>query len=96
MTIPTPLLLPLKVCPIAPPGAQAHLDQITGYVLFGVVSLFAVGIAVGIGSIVAGKIFNMPHASKGGVVALAVMALAAVAYGVVPPIIAAILGGGCI
>lgn len=96
MTALNVLLLPLKVCPIAPPGAQVHLDQITGYVLFGVVSLFAVGIAVGIGSIVAGKIFHMPHASKAGVVALAVIALAAVAYVVVPPIITSILGGGCI
>jgi hypothetical protein len=45
---------------------------------------------------VAGKIFGMQHASKAGVIGLAVAVLAAVAYQVAPGIIVSILGSGCI
>ncbi len=95
MTI-TPMLIPLKVCPIAPPGAQQYADQITGYVLWGVGLLFAVGVIVAIGAIVAGRIFSMPHASKAGIVSIFVAMLAGIAYMVVPSIVASILGTGCI
>lgn len=90
------LLIPLQVCPVAPPGIQVYVDQITGYVLFGVIALFLVAAAVSIGGIVVGKIFGMQHASKAGVIGLAVAVLAAVAYQVAPGIIASILGSGCI
>jgi len=92
----SPLLVPMQVCPKAPPGAQKYADDITGYVLWGVLALFLVGLVVSIGAIVAGRIFNMPHASKYGVVGIFVVLLAGVAYVVAPGIIAAILGTGCI
>ena len=95
MTI-TPMLIPLKVCPVAPPGAQQYADQITGYVLWGVGILFIVGVVVAIGAIVAGRIFSMPHASKAGIVSIFVAMLAGIAYMVVPGIVASILGSGCI
>ena len=95
MTI-TPMLIPLKVCPVAPPGAQQYADQITGYVLWGVGILFIVGVVVAIGAIVAGRIFSMPHASKAGIVSIFVAMLAGIAYMVVPSIVASILGSGCI
>jgi len=91
-----PLLIPLKVCPVAPPGAQKYADQITGYVLWGVGILFIVGVVVAVGAIVAGRIFGMPHASKAGIVSLFVALLAGVAYMVAPGIITSILGSGCI
>ena len=90
------LLIPLKVCPVAPPGAQQYADQITGYVLWGVGILFIVGVVVAIGAIVAGRIFAMPHASKAGIVSIFVSMLAGIAYMVVPSIVASILGSGCI
>jgi hypothetical protein len=90
------MLIPLKVCPIAPPGAQQYADQITGYVLWGVGLLFVVGVIVAIGAIVAGRIFSMPHASKAGIVSIFVAMLAGIAYMVVPSIVASILGTGCI
>ena len=65
-----PLLVPLEICPKAPPGAQQYADQITGYVLWGVIILFMVGVVIGIGAIVAGRIFNMPHSSKMGIVSI--------------------------
>jgi len=91
-----PLVVPLQVCPVAPPGAQQYADQITGYVLWGVGILFVVGVVIAIGAIIAGRIFSMPHASKAGVVSIFVAMLAGIAYMVVPSIVASILGSGCI
>ena len=85
-----------RICPKAPGDAQLYADQITGYVLWGVLVLFGVGIIVGIGAVVAGRVFSMPHASKAGVVAVVVVFLAAVAYMVLPGMVAAITGQGCI
>ena len=51
---------------------------------------------VAIGAIVAGRIFNMPHASKVGIVSIFVVVLAAIAYMVLPGIVDSILGTGCI
>lgn len=90
------LLIPLKVCPTAPPGAAKPMEQLTGYVLWGVIALFAVAVAVSVGAIVVGKMMNMPHASKGGVIALMVIALAAITYLAAPDIVNGILGNGCI
>ena len=91
-----PLLLPLEICPKAPPGAQQYADQITGYVLWGVIILFLVGVVIGIGAIVAGLIFNMPHSSKVGIISIFVVVMAAIAYMVMPSIVDSILGSGCI
>lgn len=91
-----PVLVPLKVCPKAPPGAQAYADQITGYVLWGVIVLFAVAVIVAIGGIVAGRVFSMPHASKAGVVGIFVVIVSAIAYMIAPGIVDGILGNGCI
>jgi hypothetical protein len=90
------MLIPLDVCPVAPPGAQQYADQLTGYVLWGVLALFVVGVVVSIGAIVAGRIFAMPHASKAGVVGLAVIFLAAIAYMIMPAIVSAVTGSGCV
>lgn len=85
-----------SVCPIAPPGAQHYADTLTGYVLWGVLALFVVGCVVSIGAVVGGRVFAMPHASKAGVVGIAVVFVAAVAYMVVPGMLAAITGSGCV
>lgn len=89
-------LIPLEVCPIAPPGAQQYADQLTGYVLWVVLALFIVGIIVSIGGIALGRILSMPHASKAGVVGIFVVFIAAVLYTVVPSMVAAITGSGCV
>ena len=89
-------LIPLQVCPVAPPGAQQYADQIAGYVLWGVGILFVVGTVIAIGAIIAGRIFSMPHASKAGIVSIFVAILSGIAYMVVPSIVASILGSGCI
>jgi hypothetical protein len=84
------------VCPKAPAGAQTYADQLTGYVLWGVLVLFVIGGVTGVGAIVAGRVFSMPHASKVGVISIVVVFLAAIGYMVVPAMIAGITGSGCI
>jgi hypothetical protein len=58
-------LVAMEICPIAPGNAQKYVDQITGYVLWGVGVLFLVAVMVSIGVIVAGRLFSMPHAFEG-------------------------------
>ena len=90
------VLLPLQICPVAPPGAQAQADKLAGYVLWGILILFVVGIVVCVASIVAGRVFHSPHASKAGVVGVLVVLISAVLYVIVPGIVSGITGTGCI
>ena len=85
-----------RICPVAPGNAATYINQISGYVLFGVLSLFAVSVVTGLGAIVAGRMFGMAHASKIGVVSLAVIFMCAIGYVVLPAMVAAIVGTGCI
>jgi len=85
-----------KICPKAPPGAIEPTNEITGYIVWGVIILFSLALIIGLGAIVAGRIFSMPHASKVGVVSLVVVFVAAVAYLVLPGMLDGILGSGCI
>lgn len=84
------------VCPVAPPGAQAPVDELTGYVLWGVIALFAVSVVVLIGCIVGGIVFRMSHAAKGALVGLVGVLVSAVGYLVGPSILDGILGSGCV
>ena len=90
------LLLPLQVCPVAPGDAQKYIDQITGYVLWGVGVLFLLAIVVWVGAIVAGRLFSMPHASRVGVISVVVVFVAAIAYLILPGMLTGLLGVGCI
>ena len=49
------------VCPKAPPGAQKHLDDITGYVEWGVLALFFIGIVVAIGAAATSSRYACPR-----------------------------------
>src|SRR5215218_899680 len=89
-------LVPVEICPVAPGHAQPYLDQITGYVLWGVGMLFVIAVVIAIGAIVAGRLFSMPHASKVGVVSIVVVFMSAIAYMVLPGLIDSLLGSGCI
>jgi hypothetical protein len=88
--------LPAKICPVAPPGAQQYADQLMGYVLWGVGLLFILGVIVGIGATVAGRVFSMPHASKAGVVGIVLVFAAIIGYLVLPGIVRAMTGSGCV
>jgi hypothetical protein len=89
-------LPPMEICPVAPGNAQRYVDQITGYVLWGVGMLFVIAVVIAIGAIVAGRLFSMPHASKVGVVSIVVVFMSAIAYMVLPGLIDSLLGAGCI
>ena len=90
------LLIPLKVCPKAPPGAQKYMDQFTGYSLWVAVSVFFIGFALSITAIVVGKTAHMPHMSQGGVFGLVGVIVGAILYMIFPGIINDMLGSGCI
>jgi len=84
------------VCPKAPPGAQIYVDDITGYIQWGVLAIFAAGVIVAIGAVAAGRMFGMPHASKMGIISAVVVFLAAIGYMVAPAMIDGVTGKGCI
>lgn len=84
------------VCPKAPPGAQKYVDDITGYIQWGVLAIFAAGVMIAIGAVAAGRMFGMQHASKVGIISAVVVFLAAVGYMVVPAMIDGVIGSGCI
>lgn len=90
------LLIPLKVCPVAPGAAQAYVDQITGNVLWAVQWIFIVALIVSIAAIAGGRLFMMPHASRVGVISTVVVFLAAIAYLTLPALLDALMGKGCI
>ncbi len=91
-----PLVIPLQVCPKAPPGAQKYADDVMGYVLWGVGIVFFLGLVISVAALVAGRIVNMPHATKMGIVGIVMVIVAAIAYVVAPGIVDGILGNGCI
>lgn len=84
------------VCPKAPPGAQKYVDDITGYIQWGVLAIFAAGAVVAIGAVAAGRMFGMPHASRVGMISAVVVFLAAIGYMVVPAMVDGVTGKGCI
>ena len=86
----------MAVCPKAPPGAEGPTNEITGYVLWGVIILFGLGIVIAIGAIIAGRVFSLPHASKVGVISVVVVFACAIGYLVLPGMLNGILGKGCI
>lgn len=85
-----------SVCPKAPPGAQTYVNDITGFVQWGVLAIFGIGIIIAIGAVAAGRMFSMPHASKVGMVSGVVVFMAAVGYMVVPAMIDGVTGSGCL
>ncbi|WP_243763439.1 hypothetical protein [Allobranchiibius sp. CTAmp26] len=72
------------------------MNDITGYVMWGVIALMSLGMLVGVGGVVAGRVFSMPHASKMSVVGICVVFGAAIAYLVLPGALTGIVGQGCV
>jgi hypothetical protein len=88
-------LLAAGVCPAAPPGMQTYSDQITSWVKWGVLALIIIAALVSIGSILIGRIFSHPHASRYGAMGLGVVVLAAILYVTILGILTGITGSGC-
>ena len=83
------------VCPQAPPGMQSFANQVTGWVKWGVLALIGIGAVVSLGSILLGRIFSHPHASRYGAMGVAVVVMVAIAYTVILVILGSITGSGC-
>ncbi|MDR1791291.1 MAG: hypothetical protein LBR20_06525 [Propionibacteriaceae bacterium] len=94
----TPLLTPLetactKFVAKAPAGVDSLVNQVGGYIAWGVGLLLGISVLVGIGSIVAGRLFGMQHSSKVGVISLVVAAISAVCLAVLPAVIGSLWNG---
>ena len=83
------------VCPEAPPGVEAFADQVTAWVKWGVLALIGIAAVVSLGSILVGRMFSHPHASRYGAMGIAVVVMVAITYTVILVILGSITGSGC-
>lgn len=83
------------VCPEAPPGMQAFADDVTAWVKWGVLALIGIGAVVSLGSILVGRIFSHPQASRYGAMGIAVVVMVAITYTAILTILGSITGSGC-
>jgi hypothetical protein len=90
------MLVAAKICPKAPPGAVEPTNEITAYVLWGVIAIMGLAILVGLGAVAGGRLFSMPHASKVGVISIAVTFVCGIALLILPGMFNAFIGKGCI
>jgi hypothetical protein len=90
-----PVKITAAVCPEAPPGVQAFADDVTAWVKWGVLALIGIGAVVSLGSILVGRIFSHPHASRYGAMGVAVVVMVAITYTVILTILGSITGSGC-
>ena len=90
-----PMELTAAVCPEAPPGVQAFADQVTAWVKWGVLALIGIAAVVSLGSVLVGRMFSHPHASRFGAMGVAVVVMVAITYTVILVILGSITGSGC-
>ena len=83
------------VCPEAPPGVEAFADQVTAWVKWGVLALIGIAAVVSLGSVLVGRMFSHPHASRFGAMGVAVVVMVAITYTVILVILGSITGSGC-
>jgi hypothetical protein len=90
-----PVEFTAAVCPEAPPGVEAFADQITAWVKWGVLALIGIAAVVSLGSVLVGRMFSHPHASRYGAMGIAVVVMVAITYTVILVILESITGSGC-
>ncbi len=83
------------VCPEAPPGTQDFMNDVTAWVKWGVLALIVLAALFSLGSILLGRIFSHPHASRFGSMGIAVTVIVAIIYTVILVILDSITGTGC-
>lgn len=88
--------LATEVCPRAPGNAQTYVNEIQGYVQWGVLAVFTIALIVGVGGVVIGRMGSSPTASRAGAGGLAVVFIAAIGYMILPSIVDGIVGKGCV
>jgi len=74
---------------------QAYLDQVLGWVKWGVIGLITITALVSVGAIGVGKIFAMPHASSRGAIGVAVSVIMAILFVTIVAVIDGVVGSGC-
>jgi len=74
---------------------QQYQEQVTSWVKWGVLGLIVIAAVVSIGSILIGRIFSHPHASRYGAMGLGIVVICAILYVTVLGILGGITGSGC-
>ncbi|SDG04552.1 hypothetical protein SAMN05660662_0126 [Blastococcus aurantiacus] len=74
---------------------QTFADDVTAWVKWGVLALIGIGAVISLGSILVGRIFSHPHASRYGAMGVAVVVMVAITYTVILVILDSITGSGC-
>ena len=78
-------------------GAQVLVDEFLGWFSWALVWVaFPAGILAAVAAVILGKVFSMPHVSKGGLIGVFVVLGAALLYLVIPGILSGFLGDGCV
>jgi len=83
------------VCPVPPPGTEQFENDVIGWIKWGVIALLLAAGLVSIGSILVGRIFSHPHASRYGAMGLAVVLMCAMLFVIFPGLLDGIVGNGC-
>lgn len=84
------------VCPVAPAGAAAPVNELTGNMLWFLKIAFPTAIAVCILLIVAGRMANARVLVGVGAGGIAIVFLCGIGFLVLPGMISGMVGGGCI
>ena len=84
------------ICPVAPPGAQAYVDQISGNIVWVMIVLFGIVPFLSLISMLVGRLLSMPRFTQAGVIGLVAVFVMAIVALVVPGMLSAILGNGCV
>jgi hypothetical protein len=74
---------------------EAFADQVTAWVKWGVLALIGIAAVVSLGSVLVGRMFSHPHASRYGAMGIAVVVMVAITYTVILVILESITGSGC-
>lgn len=79
-------------CPKPPPGVQAYADEITGWVKWLVLALFAGCVAASVGMLVWGRVTHHPKGARLGFDGVMICVVGAILYVVAPTIVSGITG----
>lgn len=83
------------VCAKAPVGVEGYVNQILGWVKYGVIAIIIGAGFISAGSMVIGKVGSMARASQFGASGLFWTVLGAIVFVVIYGVLNAIVGNGC-
>lgn len=83
------------VCARAPAGVEPHVNEVLGWVKYGVIALIVGAGFASIGAMVVGKLGSMGRAAQVGASGLMWTVLGAIGFVVIYGVLTGIVGNGC-